>query len=469
MDEQDPIAVGKQAVRLGLLSEHQLVEAVDEVGGADLGELLRYLERKGWLTPWQSGKLLKGDEDGYFLGGYRLLYKVASGSFGRVYRAEEARGGRVVAVKVLRRRWSEDQQRIDLFIREGRVGQSLKHPSIVEVLTMSQDPASRQYYIVMEFVEGGNLREILAIRKTLTVAESLRILEDCASALAYAYARGLTHRDVKLTNILISSQGAAKLVDFGLAQFFATLAKGDKEKVDRTVDYAGLERATNVKLGDVRSDIFFLGCVFHEMLTGRPPITMGRDRHERMNKRRFDEIQPLRRGDIAAPPSVYQLAETMMALSPAQRYQTPAQLLDAIKAARREVEGKAAGGPAAASRSVFIVERNERLQETLRDKFKALGFRVFLAGDPASALDRYRQQPFDALIVNAGTTGEDGRIVFQQVLTEAGRKQFPCAGILLLSKDQGDWAGRVQSGNTAVLVEPVSFKQLKRTLQDLLA
>ena len=93
--------------------------------------------------------------------------KISSGSFGRVFRADDPRTGRVVAVKVLRRRWSEDQDKIDLFIREGKVGLTLKHPNIVEILAVNQDAATRQYYIVMEFVEGGNLREILQIRKKL--------------------------------------------------------------------------------------------------------------------------------------------------------------------------------------------------------------------------------------------------------------------------------------------------------------
>ena len=211
---------------------------------------------------------------------------------------------------------------------------------------MSHDKATNQYAIVMEFVEGGNLREILQIRKKLSVAEALRILEDAAAGLTYAYARGVTHRDIKLTNLLISSQGGAKLVDFGLAQFFAAMERENKEKVDRTVDYAGLEKATNVKTGDVRSDIFFLGCVFFEMLTGRPPLPMTRDKHARMHKQRFDNIPSLPRDEVQAPPSVFQLCETMMALAPLQRYQTPSQLLDAVKAARRDVEGKAAGAAA---------------------------------------------------------------------------------------------------------------------------
>ena len=225
MEIQDPDILGRLAIKVGLLKEAQLAEVREELGdkAPDLLTFLRALERRGWLTPWQSAKLLKGDDDGYFLGGYRLLYKIASGSFGRVFRADDPSTGRIVAIKVLRKRWSEDQQRIDLFIREGRVGQSLKHPNIVEVLTMSHDKGTNQYYLVMEFVEGGNLREILQIRKKLSVAESLRILEDAAAGLTYAYSRGVTHRDIKLTNLLISSQGGAKLVDFGLAQFFAAL------------------------------------------------------------------------------------------------------------------------------------------------------------------------------------------------------------------------------------------------------
>src|SRR5947209_4976075 len=83
---------------------------------------------------------------------------------GTTMEADDPRSGRVVAVKVLRRRWSEDQQRIDLFVREGKVGMQLKHPNIVEVLAISQDPVTGQYYIVMEFVEGGNLREIMQAR-----------------------------------------------------------------------------------------------------------------------------------------------------------------------------------------------------------------------------------------------------------------------------------------------------------------
>jgi tRNA A-37 threonylcarbamoyl transferase component Bud32 len=470
MDNLDAATFLQLIQKFGLVTAEQIEEAREEVGGSrDLAPLLRALERKGFLTPWQSGKVLKGDTDGYFLGGYRLLYKIASGSFGRVFRADDPQTGRIVAIKVLRRRWSEDQQHIELFAREARVGMTLKHPNIVEVLAMNQDTASGQYYIVMEFVEGGNLREILQIRKKLSVAEALRILEDAAAGLAYAYSRGVTHRDVKLTNLLISSQGEAKLVDFGLAQLFASMARAD-EKVDRTVDYAGLERATNVKTGDVRSDIYFLGCVFYEMLSGRPPLATTRDRHARMRKQRFEEARPISPQELQAPASVFLLLENMMALSPQRRFQTPAQLVDAVRAVRRELSApseKAKGG--GAPRSVFVVERDEYLQDALRDKFKELGYRVFMAADPFRALDRFRQQPYDALVVDAGTTGEDGLLVFEHIVAEAGRKRLACAAIVILSEEQAEWAARLPaSPRAAALVRPVTLKQLHHKLRDLL-
>ena len=276
---------------------------------------------------------------------------------------------------------------------------------------------------------------------------------------------------MKLTNLLISSQGEAKVVDFGLAEMFAALNR-DEQLVDRTVDYAGLEKATGVKHGDVRSDIFFLGCVLFEMLTGRSPIEMTKDKNARMRKQRFENMEKLKQGEIKAPPSVYQLTETMMAFDPRRRYQTPSQLLEAVRAARRDLAGPAPGKTGAAPagpRCVFIAEGDQRLQDALREKFKDLGYRVLLAVDPARALDRFRQQPFDALIVDVGTVGEDGLVVFERVLQEARDKRLPCAGIAILSEEQADWAKRVPvKENASVMVRPVTLKQLHRKLQELL-
>jgi CheY-like chemotaxis protein len=471
----DASALGQLALKTGLVTEAQLEECWQEIGArsGDAEPLLRALERRGYLTAWQSKKLLKGDTFGYFYGGFRVLYKIASGSFGRVFRAEEPQSGRVVAIKVLRNRWSEDQAQIELFEREGKVGMSLRHPNIVEIIQVNRDPLSGSYYIVMEFVEGGNLRQILALRKKFEPIEAVRIIEDAASGLSHAYSRGVTHRDVKLTNILISSSGVAKLVDFGLAKVYSAIGGGAAEgdKGARTVDYAGLEKATGVKPGDVRSDIYFLGCVLYELLAGRSPLEMMRDKHARMQRQRFDNVPPMRPDEVTGPPSLFRLVETMMTMIPAQRYQTPAQLLDAVRAVRRDLEGGAGAGAdrPAGTRSVFVVEGEERLQNAIRDKLKELGYRVFLSSDPQRALDRFRQQPFDALVLDAGTTEEEGPLLFERILTEAERLGLACAGILVLNEDQAAVTEKIkQRPTTAVLVRPgVTLKSLHRKLQEL--
>lgn len=470
----DAATLANTATRLGLLASHQINEAWEELESRNVpcAEFLRVMERKGYLTPFQSSKLIKGDKDGYFLGGYRLLYKIASGSFGRVYRADDPSTGRVVAIKVLRKKWSEDKHKVELFMREGRMGMTLTHPNIVETLAVNHEKKTNQYYIVMEFVEGGNLRDFLNIRKKVPAIEVLRILEDVASGLAFAFSKGITHRDMKLTNVLLSSQGPAKLVDFGLAG--AGALPGDEKddvNVDRTVDYAGLEKATNAPNGDPRSDLFFLGCVAFELLTGRSPLEFMRSAQARMAAERFAKIQPMKPDEVQAPPSVFRLIENLMALQPDQRIQTPTQLVDRVRECRAELEGgpQATAAKKKAQMTIFLVESDEKLQDILRTKLKEQGFRILIAADPVRALDRFRQQPFDLLIVDADTTGENGYYVFERIMDDVKRQSIPCCGILMLNADQEKWNARMSTyPGVKTLIQPIKYKQLLQAIRSLL-
>lgn len=475
MANVDAAALAQQALLLGLVNESQLQDYQDDRGRITLSPegLMRAMERKGHLTPWQTNKLLKGDKEGYFLGNYKLLYKIASGSFGRVFRAEDPRNGVIVAVKVLRNRWSEDAHSIELFEREAKVGQFLRHPNIVSILSMGKDPKAEQYFIVMEFVEGGNLRDFLAIRKKIDPPEALRIMEDITMGMAYAFARGISHRDMKLSNVLISTQGVAKLVDFGLAGIHDTGAKED-DKMDRTVDYAGLEMATNVKPGDIRSDIYFMGCVLYELLTGRPPLLLTKDRQQRMLKSRYENVPPISKEEVNAPYSVFQLVENMMSLTPHRRYQNPQQLLDAIRHARRDLGDPSvhavghASGAQGPECTIFVVEKNERLQEVLRDQFKKMGYRVLMTIDPATAIDRFKQRAYDVLLIDAGAVGKEGVVQFERFAHQAEVQKLNCAGILILSEDQADWAKKIkETPRMVVMIRPVNGKQLAAKLREL--
>ena len=479
VDTTDALAVADRAVRLGLLRMDQADEAWEELGkrGGEPAPFLRLMERRGYLTPFQSQKLLKNDPDGYILGGYRLLYKIASGSFGRVYRADDPSTGRILAIKVLRKKWSENKHTIDLFEREGRVGMTLQHPNIVEILGVNQDRVTKQYFMVMEFVEGGNLRDFLRIRKKLEADEALKILEETTAGLAFAFSKGITHRDMKTTNVLISSSGIAKLVDFGLADVVdrnttRTMPGDEDVEVDRTVDYAGLERATGAPHGDTRSDIFFLGCVGYQLLTGRSPLEWSKNVSQRMQKERFTKTTPMTAEELKAPPSVFRLIDTMMKLNPDERYQTPAQLLESIREVRRELAGGATAGSKgkkAGPFTLFLVEKDERLQDLLREKLREKGYKVLIAGDPQRALDRFRQNPFDIFIVDAATTGQDGLHAFEKVIRDSSRQDMAIGGILVLSTEQADDARRFADfPNVEILVQPVKYKELVAKIRELL-
>jgi len=473
MTTLDPASIAQIIRQSGLVTDDQLRECWDDLdsGIHDGAMLLKLLERKGYVTPWQSSKVLKGDTDGYFLGGYKVLYKIASGSFGRVFRAEDPDTGGVVAIKVLRRRWTEDPHKVELFVREGKLGMAMHHPNIVNILAVSKDRPTGQHFIVMEFVEGGNLRDFLGIRKKLEPKEALRLLEECSAALAYAYSRNMTHRDLKLTNVLISAQKTAKLVDFGLAHIGDAAPGEDREvEVDRTVDYAGLERATGAKKGDVRSDIYFMGCVFYEMLSGHAPLVHTRDHVARMHKHRFENIPPIASYGVELPPPVNVLLEKMIAFDPAARFQTPTQLHEAVRRILGDMEGSATHrldptGP----RSIFIVEKKPRLQDAMREKFSASGFRVLISQDPERAMHRYEESPYHALVVDAGTAGEAGIRTFNRIVEEADTLDLTIAGVVILSEDQAEWVTLVHDHpGVAVLVRPVNLPQLHEKLLELM-
>lgn len=273
---------------------------------------------------------------------------------------------------------------------------------------------------------------------------------------------------MKLTNVLLSSQGVAKLVDFGLAGGQLGFDDKDDQSVDRTVDYAGLEKATDAPAGDPRSDIFFLGCVAYELLTGRPPMERKVHGAARMRAQRFLRIPPMQPGEVEAPPSVYHLVETMMAVNPAERFQTPMQLLDRLREVRAELEGKDKPKGGKAQRTLFLVEKDEGLQDLLRTKLKERGFRVLIAGDPNRAVDRFRQQPFDLLIIDAATTGWSGYEAFDNIIASARRQGIPCNGILMLGEDAAEWQEKFdgQEG-IALLAPPVKYKQLIHAIQAL--
>ena len=457
-----------------------------------LEEVKSHLLRKGIITNFQLERMLTGERLGYFYGPYKVLYLIGAGTFARVFRAVHRETGKVVAVKVLRRRHRDQVVQIEQFLREGRMGLELRHPNIVTIYDIVNDP--RAPYLVMEFVEGETLREILKIRGTFEAIHALKIMHDICSGLDFAFQKGITHRDLKLSNVLVHSSGRCKLVDFGLAALADTSspeAIADCPSA-RAIDYAALERGTAVRKGDHRSDIYFVGCMFYHIVSGRAPLVETRDRLMRLNITRFVEIPSLHDVAPGLPDTIYAICHKAMEFSPEKRYQNPGQVLAdvdaALKKLQREIDnpgltdGKTApskGGsdvPAdllepedileGQGKTVLIVENRAELQDLLREKLKKRGYRVLVYSDPERALAKFspdESNPANCLILSATNLGNDALDAFNRFASEEHTKQIP-AILLVDPKQQHIVRGANTSDRHVLIPMPLKVRELREAL-----
>jgi len=490
--------IAQRAFDLGLLTERQLQEVWSSFGSrsASLNDFLQMLVRREYLTNYQVERLIGNNRTGFFYGDYKVLYLVGSGSFARVFRAVHRKTGQVVALKVLRNRYSESSVQANQFLLEGKVGCTLRHPNVVAIYDVISP--GKTHVIVMEFVEGRNLREFVQIRKKIDPVEATRLMTGLTDGLRYAFEHGVTHRDLKMSNILISSLGEAKLVDFGMAAMDETLA--DDRLADlpntRAIDYAALERATGVRKDDTRSDIYFLGCIYYNMLCGKPPFPETRDRMQRLSKQKFVDIVPIQRLEPSIPSAVALVVNKAMMLDPSRRYSAPsAMLADLRVAAKRlangtadqtdgvDVDGSAIGEAAAPfslesspsppvdpERSIMVIESNMQMQDIFREGFKRIGFRVLMTSDPSHAASRILQNLAiaDCLVINAQFLGESALEMFNQLADNPKTARIPA--MLLLDENQHAWESRaVAAPHRMVLRLPVTMRQLLGSVKTLLA
>ena len=299
--------------------------------------------RRELLTNFQVDRIVEGKRDGYFYGNYKVLYMVGAGTFARVYRALHRDTKRDRAVKVLRKRYADDVVTTEQFLREARMVMPLRHPNIVPVYEVLEE--HHRPFMVMDFIEGQNLRDFIKVRKRLDLDVSLRLLGDMLAGLHYALSKGVTHRDMKLSNVLISSHGRAKLVDFGLAAISADMSEEAIAAAPnpRSIDYAGLERITGVRKNDKRSDIYFAGAILYHMLTGRPPLFETRDRIKRLSVARFRELTPLGQLVPGLPNYVIAFCNRAMDLKPERRYQTAGEMLEELNHVMKRLKSGDAG------------------------------------------------------------------------------------------------------------------------------
>jgi serine/threonine-protein kinase len=208
------------------------------------------------------------------------------------------------------------------------------------------------------------------------------------------------------------------------------------------------------------------------MLTGRPPFAPTKDKYQKLQRYRYENVAPIQSAEINGPTSIIKLIEKMMSFNPELRYQSPAHLLEGIRRVRSELDVKEkeqleVGKPGPTT--VYVVEREEALQDKIRKKFKGAGYRVLITSEPSRAIEQFTRQPYSAIIVDAGTTYRDGLDAFLAVIQRARTKAIPCIGILLLNEEQRDYAAEIGSDKRVIVMHrPLRLGQVLEKLKALL-
>ncbi|MFM8476720.1 MAG: protein kinase domain-containing protein [Planctomycetaceae bacterium] len=322
--------------KTGLLSSAQWTIAEEVAARVSVpAALSAELVRLGLLTSWQSMQLLKG-QTGFVLHHYRLLEAIGRGGMGHVFKAQDHRTSGIVAIKVMSRKLSANQNLVSRFRREIRASSRLNSPNIVR--TIDAGRVGKIDFMVMEFVNGDQLDSILARLPLIPPTTACEIIRQAALGLQHAHECRMVHRDIKPGNLMIDwdaeGRGVVKIMDMGLVRL-------DEEKEELTAvtragqvmgtpDYMSPEQGWNTAQVDIRSDIYSLGCTFYRMLTGRMPFPGDNPLQVLMARCSKDAPSPkLLRPEI--PDAVDAIARRMTLRDPDARYQTPAELAAALE------------------------------------------------------------------------------------------------------------------------------------------
>jgi len=336
-----------EALRSLALLDAAQISALDAqaTGFAEPRLLAQELLQRGWLTAYQINQLLQGRGQDLVLASYLILERLGQGGTGQVFKARHQRLDRLVALKVIRRELLADAEVVARFYREIQGVSQLDHPNVVHAYDAG--PVGATHFLAMEYVEGTDLARLVKQGGPLPVAQACAYIRQSAVGLQHAHERGLVHRDVKPHNLIMSRrEGLIKIADLGLARVPRTFNEAARAALTAgaattgtltpanavligTADYLAPEQALDFHAADIRADIYGLGCTFFYLLTGQPPFP-GATLTEKLLKHQQAPPPELRafRGDV--PAGVVAVLLRMLAKQPDKRYQTPAEVVQAL-------------------------------------------------------------------------------------------------------------------------------------------
>jgi WD40 repeat protein len=306
--------------------------------------LAQELVGKGKLTRYQAAMLYQGKVKGLVLGQYFILDKLGQGGMGVVFKAQHRHMRRLAALKVLAPAVSKDAKAVQRFRREVQAAARVNHPHIVRAF--DADEAGGVHFLVMEYVEGSDLSQLVKQKGPLPVDQAVACIVQAARGLEAAHAAGIVHRDIKPSNLLLDKKGTVKVLDLGLARIEGAENAPSADATDPksltasgsimgTCDYMAPEQAANTKKADQRADIYSLGCTLYFLLVGKP-MYGGETMIEKLLAHREEPVPDLSALRPDVPPELETVFRRLVAKQVEKRFQTMADVIAALEGRLRE-------------------------------------------------------------------------------------------------------------------------------------
>ncbi|MBY0525237.1 MAG: protein kinase [Gemmataceae bacterium] len=331
----DTLATFVEALRESRLLEPTQLSELEKLQSncTEPKTLASELIERGSLTEFQVAQILDGDGKSLNLGQYTLLELLGEGGMGQVYKARHQRMKRVVALKVIRKDIQAGTQAIQRFNKEIEAAAALSHPNVV--IAYDANEVDDTLFFVMEYVEGIDLGRLVAKFGPAPVGHACEFVRQAALGLQHAHERGMVHRDIKPSNLLLTYHGAiVKILDMGLARLSQSVndQSGHLTRtgvVMGTPDFISPEQARDSHTADIRSDLYSLGCTLYFLLSGQVPFPEG-SFTEKLLKHNMDQPAPLEKMRPEVPADVIGIVAKLLAKRADDRYQTPAELAEAL-------------------------------------------------------------------------------------------------------------------------------------------
>jgi eukaryotic-like serine/threonine-protein kinase len=317
-----------------LVSDRSLSDCLSRCNGSNRPEkvtdLATVLVREKLLTTYQAAQLLQGKWDCFAIGPYKIIERLGAGAASNVYLCERPVTHARVAVKVLTKLQGVDSTTLPRFYREARAAGLLVHPNIVRAHDVDQDAERQDHFMVMDFVDGSSIQDIVARFGPMDMTRSAHYIRQAALGLQYAHEKGLVHRDIKPANLMIDRRGQVRILDMGLARFEQEGGVLTRGAVLGAPEYLAPEQAVDSHNVDTRADVYSLGGTFYFMLTGQPPYAEEKGPTQKLLAKQARDPQPLARLRRDARPDLIAVVERMMTRDLNRRYRTPGEVAEAL-------------------------------------------------------------------------------------------------------------------------------------------